>query len=43
MNRDTKTPPPMLTDKDYAASTVFEPAKLLREAQRQQDVSPIAR
>ena len=43
MNRDTKNPPPMLTGNNSAASTVFEPAKLLREAQRKKDVSPIAR
>src|SRR4051795_5971690 len=33
MNRDK--PPPILTGKDYAAPSVFEPANLLREARRQ--------
>lgn len=34
--------PPILSDKDYAAASVFEPANLLREARRQKQVPEIA-
>ncbi|HEV2300457.1 MAG TPA: nucleoside phosphorylase [Stellaceae bacterium] len=33
-------PPPILSDKDFAASSVFEPANLLREARRQKGLPP---
>jgi uridine phosphorylase len=34
--------PPILADKDHAATSVFEPANLLREARRQKQVPEIA-
>ena len=33
-------PPPILTDKDYAAASIFEPENLLREARRQKRLPP---
>ena len=33
--------PPILSDKDFAASSVFEPANLLREARRQKGLPPV--
>ena len=39
---DSRRPPPILADKDYAAVSVFEPANLLREARRQKQVPEIA-
>ena len=38
---DPARPPPILSDKDYAALSVFEPANLLREARRQKALSDI--
>ena len=34
------TQPPILSDKDFAAASVFEPANLLREARRQKRLAP---
>ena len=36
----SQSDPPILAGKDYAAASVFEPAKLLREARRQKHLPP---
>jgi len=43
MTQDTnpRRAPPILSDKDYDAASVFEPANLLREARRQKNVPDI--
>jgi uridine phosphorylase len=38
---DPRRAPPILSDKDYDAASVFEPANLLREARRQKNVPDI--
>ncbi len=38
----SKSPPPILAGKEYAAASVFEPANLLREARRQKGLPPAA-
>jgi uridine phosphorylase len=38
----SKSPPPILAGKEYAAASVFEPANLLREARRQKDLPQAA-
>src|SRR6185437_10261634 len=37
-NRSPPSTPPILANKDFKASSVFEPANLLREARRQKGV-----
>jgi uridine phosphorylase len=39
---DPRRVPPILSDKDYTAPSVFEPANLLREARRQKQLHEIA-
>lgn len=41
-NADPPALPPILSDKDYEAASVFDPANLLREARRQKQVPEIA-
>src|SRR5216683_212144 len=38
----SKSPPPILAGKEYAATSVFEPANLLREARRQKGLAQAA-